>query len=397
MSWFYPHILRPLLFLQDSESVHDRTLNSLAWAARHDWLTHAIAAYTDAPPLPMKCMGMSFPNPVGLAAGMDKRGAALPIWHALGFGFAEIGGVTWHAQEGNPRPRMFREPTDEALINRMGFNNPGAPGLAERLQDWRQSGLWPCHPVGINLGKSKITPLEEAAEDYTRSFECLETFADFFVVNVSSPNTPNLRDLQDADALRRILVSLGKSRMRVAGTSPVAEGYGLNGGGIHGSGGTLETSAAKRKPLLVKVAPDLSWTALDQIIEVAMETGVDGIVATNTTITRPTDHPPRLGSVYQETGGLSGRPLARRSTEVIRHLYRQSGGRLPIIGVGGIFTADDAWEKVTAGASLIQIYSSLVYRGPGVVREIVEGLLDRLGNAKWSDVVGTGSDGVSPT
>lgn len=388
MSWFYPHIIRPLLFLQDSENVHDKTLKGLAWAARYECLTRAIAGYTDVPSLPVRCMGMNFPNPVGLAAGMDKRGAALPIWRALGFGFAEIGGVTWHAQNGNPRPRMFRAPADEALINRMGFNNPGASGLAERLSEWRQLGLWPHHPVGINLGKSKITPLEEAADDYTRSFECLESFADFFVVNVSSPNTPNLRDLQDGDALRCILVSLNEARKRKALLSTTFGAHGQRGGNMDASGNSPKSPTAQ-KPLLVKVAPDLSWTALDQIVEVAMETGVDGIVATNTTITRPNDHPPHLRSVYQEAGGLSGRPLASRSTDVIRHLYRQSGGSLPIVGVGGIFTADDAWEKVTAGASLIQLYSSLVYRGPGVVREIVEGLCDRLGNGNWSEAVGT--------
>jgi len=265
--------------------------------------------------------------------------------------------VTWHAQPGNPAPRMFRAVQDEALINRMGFNNPGAQALAAQLADWRARGCWPNHPVGMNLGKSKITPLADAAQDYAQSLEILWRHVDFFVVNVSSPNTPELRKLQDRAALDEILAALQEinmARARAAG------------------------SKQPPKPILVKVAPDLTFEALDEILELAGPRKIGGIVATNTTIARPPAQSPQLQRVYGEAGGLSGRPLAARSTEVIRHLYRQSGGAVPIIGVGGIFSAADAWEKITAGATLLQIYTGMVYEGPGVVKSIVNGLAARL-------------------
>src|SRR2546423_855220 len=215
----------------------------------------------------------------------------------------------------------------------MGFNNPGADALAATLRQWRESGRWPKHPVGINLGKSKITPLEKAAEDYAYSFRALLPFGDFFVVNVSSPNTPNLRQLQDRAALDQILAALEEAQ-------PSGE-------------------PSARKPILVKVAPDLSFEALDEIAQLAAERKLAGIVATNTTIARPEASDPGVRRVYAETGGLSGKPLRQRSTEVIRYLYQRTGGKLPIIGVGGIFNAEDAWKKITAGASLIQIYTGL--------------------------------------
>jgi dihydroorotate dehydrogenase len=295
---------------------------------------------------------------------MDKHAAAAPVWPNLGFGFSELGGVTWHGQPGNPAPRMFRAIPDEALINRMGFNNPGAEALAVKLYEWRQKGRWPEHPVGINLGKSKVTPLEEAAGDYANSFRTLRPYADFFVVNVSSPNTPNLRQLQDKAALDEILTAL--QAINTDGTSPP-------------------------KPILVKVAPDLAFEALDEILGLVGPRQLAGIVATNTTITRPASTDPDLQRIYSETGGLSGKPLRQRSTEVVRHLYRQSKGTVPIIGVGGVFTAADAWEKITAGASLVQVYTGLVYEGPGIVKEIVTGLrsmLDRAGLKHIEDAVG---------
>jgi dihydroorotate dehydrogenase len=281
----------------------------------------------------------------------------------LGFGFSELGGVTWQAQPGNPAPRLFRAIKDEAIVNSMGFNNPGAAALACALTEWKWRGLWPGHPVGINLGKSKVTPLDKAAEDYARSFRVLRPLADFFVVNVSSPNTPHLRQLQDKAALDEILAALQQIN-----TGPVPA------------------------PILVKVAPDLSFEALDEILELAMPRRLAGIVATNTTITRPPTADDALRRIYAQPGGLSGRPLRQRSTEVIRHLHRQSRGALSIIGVGGIFDAADAWEKITAGASLLQIYTSLIYKGPGVVREIVAGLQTRLaeqGFTRLSQAVGT--------
>ena len=359
MSWLYHHVARPVLFTQDSEAIHNRTLAGLGLVSRCPLLCRLMEGLADVPDLPVTVAGLRFPNPLGLAAGMDKQAVAVPAWKAMGFGFSELGGVTWHGQSGNPQPRMFRAVADEALVNRMGFNNGGAPALALRLAEWRRRGLWPEHPVGVNLGKSKITPLAEAPVDYASSFKALRDLADFFVVNVSSPNTPNLRQLQDKSALDEILAALQE----------------LNG--------------TARRPIWVKVAPDLSFNALDEILELAGPRTLAGLVATNTTITRPETRDPVAAQIYRETGGLSGAPLARRSTEVIRHLYRQTDGTLPIIGVGGIFTADDAWEKVTAGASLVQVYSGLVYEGPGIVRSIVEGLRDRLGGGAWADAVGS--------
>jgi len=372
MSWFYRQVARPLLFLQDSESVHHQVLGGLSWAARNRLVSRALASFQATPSLPVTAFGCSFPNPLGLAAGMDKEGVAVPVWEALGFGFCELGGVTQHAQPGNPLPRMFRAVPDEALINRMGFNNKGADDLARCLAEWRTLGRWPRHPVGINLGKSKITPLDQAAADYADSFTKLRALADFFVVNVSSPNTPNLRQLQDRSALEEILLTLQAINHRPPATAS-------------------DNGTASPKPILVKVSPDLSWEALDDIVSLAGPCRLAGIVATNTTITRPAPTHPKLAAIYAESGGLSGRPLRQRSTEVIRHLYRQTGGSLPIIGVGGISTVDDAWEKVTAGASLLQIYSSLVYHGPGIVPALVRGLKERAAGAAWASVVGSSS------
>jgi len=301
------------------------------------------------------------------------------MWKGLGFGFAELGAVTWRAQPGNPSPRLFRVVSDEAIINRMGFNNPGAEAFAERLATWRASGRWPNHPVGINLGKSKITPLEKAAEDYANSFRVLWEHLDFFVVNVSSPNTPSLRQLQDKAALAEIF-----SALREVETQKIEAAR------------KISSASANRgpKPLLVKVAPDLSFEALDEILEVAHRHQIAGIVATNTTLARPQTDESRARQIYSEAGGLSGRPLSQRSTEVIRHLYRQTKGALPIIGVGGIFNAADAWEKIIAGASLVQIYTGLIYEGPGIVKAIVKGLRERLeetGLKRLQQAVGIGA------
>jgi dihydroorotate dehydrogenase len=366
MSWLYRTLARPFLFAQGSESVHNRTLAALSMASRFALARDLVGAVYEVPCLPVSAMGLRFPNPVGLAAGMDKQAAAVPMWRAMGFGFSELGGVTWQAQPGNPEPRMFRCVPDEALVNRMGFNNGGASALAARLADWRAQGLWPDHPVGINLGKSKATPLEEAATDYANSFRALWGLADFFVVNVSSPNTPNLRQLQDRAAFDEILDAL----QQVNAEKSVKGGL---------------------KPILVKVAPDLSFEALDEIVSLVVPRRLAGLVATNTTIARPTVQDYQAQRIYRETGGLSGRPLGARSTEVIRHLYRQTSGRSPIVGVGGILNAEDAWEKVAAGATLLQVYTGLVYEGPAVVGDIVSGLAERLAGARWNDVVGSAS------
>jgi len=353
----YRRLIRPVLFAQEAEQVHDRTMRFLATASRSGPLCGMLGSLFAAPALPIDCLGLKFPNPVGLAAGMDKKAAAIPAWEALGFGFSELGAVTWHAQPGNPTPRLFRAISEEAIVNRMGFNNPGAETFAETLEGWRRAGRWPQHPVGINLGKSKITPLEKAAEDYAKSFRVLLPHLDFFVVNVSSPNTPNLRQLQDKAALDEILAALDEVQ-RSSSASPAP------------------------KPILVKVAPDLTLEALDEIIGLAEKRKLAGIIATNTTISRPaatnTNNDPVVQRVYSEAGGLSGRPLRQRSTEVIRHLYRASAGKLPIIGVGGIFSAQDAWEKIIAGASLVQVYTGLVYEGPGLIKRVVKGLIKKL-------------------
>ena len=365
MSWLYRRLLRPALFAENAETIHGRTLHGLNWVSRHPLACEALESFLGAPALPIELFGLRFPNPIGLAAGMDKLGEAVPAWAALGFGFSELGGVTWHAQPGNPPPRVFRAIAEEAIVNRMGFNNDGAEALAQTLQDWRTRGVWPDHPVGINLGKSKITPLDQAATDYANSFRVLRDLADFFVVNVSSPNTPNLRQLQDKAALDEILAALQAVNVGAA------------------------------KPILVKVAPDLTFEALDEILELVRPRQIAGIVATNTTIDRPETKDEASRRAYGETGGLSGRPLRARSTEVIRHLYRQTRGGLPIIGVGGIFSADDAWEKITAGASLVQVYTGLVYEGPGLAGELVRGLQERLqagGFASLQSAVGSAAN-----
>jgi dihydroorotate dehydrogenase len=356
VSWFYRHCLRPVLFAQDAERAHDFTLKMLSWASRDPIDRRIIGNFFSAPELPVDVMGLKFPNPIGLAAGMDKFAAALPIWEKLGFGFCELGGVTRYGQPGNPSPRMFRALEAKAIVNRMGFNNPGAEVFARTLKKWQGQGRWPKHPVGINLGKSKVTPLENAAEDYAGSFRLLCDYADFFVINVSSPNTPGLRQLQDKAALDEILAAINEIQR------------------------TPSTPGGRRPAILVKVAPDLTFEALDEVLEVVAARSVSGIVATNTTIARPETNDVQLQKIYAETGGLSGRPLRMRSTQVIRHIYKQTSGRLPIVGVGGIFSAEHAWEKIAAGATLLQIYTGLVFEGPGLVRKIVEGLAERMKN-----------------
>jgi dihydroorotate dehydrogenase len=397
VSWFYRTLLRPALFAQDSEKIHDRTLRALSCAARHRLLTGLTAALYAAPELPVDILGLRFPNPVGLAAGLDKLAQAVPIWPALGFGFSELGAVTWHPQPGNPPPRLFRAIKDQALVNSMGFNNAGARALAATLAQWKQSGLWPSHPVGINLGKSKITPLANAAQDYANTFRLLRPLADFFVVNVSSPNTPDLRQLQDKSALDEILAALQEIQKTPAlpvpsaiqGGSPDLSGpldQGRDGPATLPNPQSAIHNPQSILPILVKVAPDLSFSALDEILELAVPRQVAGIVATNTTITRPETSDPKSKRAYEAKGGLSGRPLCARSTEIVRHLYRQTRGALPLIGVGGIFNDADAWEKITAGASLVQIYTGLIYEGPAINRQIVRGLLRRLRESGFTNL-----------
>ncbi|HWD83613.1 MAG TPA: quinone-dependent dihydroorotate dehydrogenase, partial [Kribbella sp.] len=283
--------------------------------------------------------GVQFPSPVGLAAGMDKNGIALRAWPAVGFGFVEVGTVTAHPQPGNEKPRLFRLVEHEAVINRMGFNNLGSAALAERLAAYGDLG----YPLGISIGKSKITPLEDAVEDYVTSLRRLYRYGDYFAVNVSSPNTPGLRELQDAGHLRELLTAL------------------------HTEAQALTVSGLAPKPILVKIAPDLTTTAIDELLQVCTDTGVAGIIATNTTIGRPgvQSHP-----LSAETGGLSGRPLAEISAKIVAHIHSQTGGALPVIGVGGLVEPADATRLLDAGASLVQVYTGLIYRGPGLIRKI---------------------------
>ena len=289
-------------------------------------------AFGPTPQKPTKLFGLTFPNPVGLAAGMDKNASALRAWEALGFGFVEAGTITAMAQPGNPKPRCFRYPSQQALINRMGFNNAGASAVANRLARQKASGRWPRVPVGINIGKSKLTPNEQAASDYATSYKLLLPFGDYFVVNVSSPNTPNLRALQDRDALAEIIRTLKR----------------IN----------------NIKPLLVKIAPDLTDDALRDIASLAESEHLAGLIATNTTL----DHSAVPKDLDQQ-GGLSGQPLRQRSTDVLRIL--RSATKLPIIASGGIMDATAAHEKLEAGASLVQLYTGFVYNGPELIRDIV--------------------------
>ena len=360
MSWLYRNLIRPVLFTQDSERIHNRTLGALAWAGSHKGVCALLSKIYHAEDLPVELFGLKFPNPIGLAAGMDKQAAAVPAWAAMGFGFSELGGVTRHPQPGNPAPRMFRAVGQQALINRMGFNNPGAEILADAPRGFAEARPLAESPGAELISANQKNHIDRGSGGGGLCFfhsSLLREHADFFVVNVSSPNTPNLRQLQDKAALAEILAALK--------TANTADG---------GPG----------KPILVKVAPDLSFDALDEILELAGPQQVAGIVATNTTITRPEASDAATQRIYAEAGGLSGRPLTSRSTEVIRHIYRQTRGKLPVIGVGGIFNAADAWAKITAGASLVQIYTGLVFEGPGIVGEIAAGLRSRLKLAKFT-------------
>ncbi|MDH6099756.1 quinone-dependent dihydroorotate dehydrogenase [Anabaenopsis sp. FSS-46] len=353
---FY-QVIRPVLFnviKADPEWLHQQTISTLNWLSHTrnpsaHWVNRRLqqSLCLQDPRLEQNLWGLRFPNPLGLAAGFDKDGVGAKIWSSLGFGFAELGTVTFVPQPGNPRPRLFRLPLDQAALNRMGFNNSGAAAMATRLStDYQDLGR--TIPIGINLGKSKVTPLEEAGEDYLHSFRLLKDLGDYFVVNVSSPNTPGLRSLQDAAMLSTIL-------------------------------DLLQQENQTQKPVFVKIAPDLTWEAIADIISLAKTYQLAGIIATNTTISRDrlrTQVIEQTGkSPQEEPGGISGAPVRDRSTEVIRYIWQQTQGTIPIIGVGGIFTPQDAWEKITAGASLIQVYTGWIYQGPMMVRRILEGLL----------------------
>ena len=327
----YARLVRPLLFALDPETAHHLAIALLRGASHVELVQRALKFFQPAMK-PKTVFGLKFPNPIGLAAGFDKNAVALPAWAALGFGFIEIGTVTAKAQPGNPQPRIFRFPEQNALINRLGFNNDGADKIAQRLRKLRQSGRWPAVPVGINIGKSKTTPIEEAPSDYVYSFQRLHPFADYVALNVSSPNTPGLRSLQEGEHLSILLRAI-REENRVA-----------------------------TKPIVVKIAPDLSPNELNEVIATCEENEVAGIIATNTTL----DHSAIPAGLDQQ-GGLSGAPLREKSTALVRAITARS--TIPVIASGGIFDAESAREKIEAGAQLLQIYSGYIYRGPGLVRE----------------------------
>lgn len=340
----YQSLIRPFLFKKDPESAHYFTFN---WIKRL-FKIPGVSAYCHAnfnfkdTDLAVECFGLKFPNPVGLAAGFDKDAKLYDELSAFGFGFIEVGTLTPKGQHGNPKPRLFRLPEDQSLINRMGFNNEGVEAAIQRLKKKKSDVL-----IGGNIGKNKITPNEQAVEDYLICYDALLPYVDYYVVNVSSPNTPNLRALQDKEPLKQLLNTL-QERKREKGA---------------------------KQPILLKIAPDLSQEQLDDIVEIVEETQIDGVIATNTTISREglktsKDRIEEIGA-----GGLSGASVRNRSTEVIRYLKEKSKGAFPIIGVGGILTAEDAIEKLEAGASLVQVYTGFIYEGPAMIKKINQGIL----------------------
>ena len=362
----YKTLFRPILFLKDPEETHEQTLSLLKNLSFMEGMLENFFRVEDSR-LETRIGSLKFGNPVGLAAGLDKNGKALRIWAGFGFGFVEIGAVTAHAQPGNPKPRLYRLPKDCALINRLGFNNEGAEAISAKLRAMQQKTEISRIPLGINIGRSKIVDTQDAAQDYLFTFERLYPFADYFTLNVSSPNTPNLRDLQEKTHLEGLLAVIQAKNQELA-----------------------RQPSGQPKSVYLKIAPDMEFSQLDQIIAVVLDQKLAGIAATNATaFMRET-----LSTPTNEPGGLSGKPLRDRATLFIRHIYQATRGTLPIIGVGGIFTAEDAYEKITAGASAVQILTGFVYEGPGAVKRINQGLvalLERDGFRSIGEAVGSKS------
>lgn len=334
----YKQLVRPLFFSMQPETAHD-LMRSVGRVANIPSVSGALLAAFQVrdPRLEVNVAGLRFPNPIGLAAGLDKNAELIGLWRGLGFGHIELGTVTARPQPGNPKPRIFRLAADQALINRMGFPSEGAEALELRLRGIR-SRYRQLPPIGANIGKSKVTEIDHAIEDYLYSFTRLAPLVDYVTVNVSSPNTPGLRQLQERDRLSALLQA-------------------------------LQSANKDQKPIFVKVAPDLSFPAIDEVLQCCVETGMAGIIATNTTISRE-----GLRSPIEESGGLSGAPLRARALDVMRYISSQSGGRLELIGVGGITSYQDVLNMIAAGASMVQIYTALIYEGPGLVRAIERGL-----------------------
>lgn len=353
-------LLRPVLFRLDPERAHTLAIHSMAGLAHLPPVGALVERRlrVSDPRLGQELFGLRFPNPVGLAAGFDKQAHAVPAWANLGFGFAEVGTITALAQPGNPKPRIFRLPQDKALINRLGFNSEGSEAVARRLGTWEEGGRAHRIPLGVNIGKSKLA--EDAANDYVTTFARVAQYADYIAVNVSSPNTPGLRDLQERDALEALI-----GRLTAANRAP-----GLG------------------KPILIKIAPDLDQATLEAIVGLGRDRGVSGLIVANTTIGRSGATSP----LVEEAGGMSGAPLRPLADDILRRAHALAAG-LPIIGVGGIFSGADAWQKVLAGASLVQVYTGFVYQGAGLPRRINEDLLllmEQAGARSISEVVGQG-------
>lgn len=338
----YKSFIRPLLFKFDPEEVHYFTFDFIKQISKIPGVISLLKSkyQVEDPGLEREVFGLKFKNPVGLAAGFDKDAKLYKELSSLGFGFIEVGTVTPKPQAGNEKKRLFRLKEDAAIINRMGFNNEGVEAMVERLRKNKDV------LIGGNIGKNKVTPNEKAVDDYVYSFEALFDYVNYFVVNVSSPNTPNLRELQDKEPLKNLLNTLQEKN----------------------------NQKPNPKPILLKIAPDLTDAQLLDIIEIVQETKIAGVIATNTTISREG----LISENKEETGGLSGKPLTKRSTEVIRFLHEKSGGSFPIIGVGGIHSAEDAMEKLEAGASLVQLYTGFIYEGPGLIKEINQRILETI-------------------
>jgi dihydroorotate dehydrogenase len=356
MGFFYEKVARPIAFATtNAEDAHHNAVQAMALLSKMSFVCRMMEAYSQLHGVrPVKLFGLNFPNYVGMAAGMDKNAEFWRAAAAFGFGHVEIGTVTAHAQPGNPKPRLFRYPESEAIINRMGFNNNGAEAVASELRRSGAHALRPI-PLGVNIGKSKVTPLENAVGDYVQSYNLLADCADYFTINVSSPNTPDLRKLQGSAYLPELLGALkaaDRERSQKLGTKPI--------------------------PMLVKIAPDLTFPEIDSVLETVYGVGFDGVVATNTTIARPFEM-----FEANETGGLSGAPLFPRALEIVNYISRATAGRLPIVGVGGITNTDRAAEMLNAGACLVQIFSGWIYRGPFFASEIAGSL--RVRQRGWVD------------
>jgi len=343
---------KPLLAIQDSEKAHSRALKLLRFMVSNPITRGTVSLlYKPSKQVPISKFGLDFNNPFGIAAGMDKRAEALRGWETLGLGFMEIGGITMLEQFGNPKPRMFRAGKSKALVNRMGFNNPGSEKIALQLNKHFSKHGQPKIPLWVNLGKSKLTELEDAASDYATTMQRLWKYADVFVINVSSPNTPDLRELQNDDNLKKIIESckaVNKTESLSQGISP--------------------------KPILVKISPDVDDSQLIAIVNTARSNGCSGIIAANTTTSRPSDNGGKEQKVFAQIGGMSGLPVKTASTEMISKIYKMTDGEFPIVGVGGIMSGEDAWQKICAGASLLQAYSGFVFEGASLTKQVVNGI-----------------------